>query len=115
MDLIMFKPSEKDLMGVYEIVDVNNLDINKTSYKKYQLELKSDGTFTLTPTPYIEVCESGMYEVDYSFAYNELAFRCDGFTMAHIDPGFDTFRIEFVIGDPDNGESIYFGKRTKRQ
>ena len=113
IDLFMFKPTEKELVGIYEIVDVNNLDINRGSYNKYKLEFKSNGTFTLKPTPYIEVCESGMYEVDYYFDDNELAFRCGGFIMAHIDAGFGNYRIEFVIGDPDNGESIFFGKKTE--
>jgi len=111
-EIFSTKPDEEDLIGTYHIVKVTNLDFDKNSYNKYKLQFTENGRFTLTPTPYIEVCESGKYQVDYKFAYNELSFECPtvGFTTAHIDRGFGNYKIEFIIGDPDSRQSIYFEK-----
>jgi hypothetical protein len=110
-DLFKHDPSSEEFFGEYEIVDASNLNIDKSSYDQYKLILNSDSTFKLTKTPYIDLCESGTYEVDYANDYNEIAFKCGGYYMAHIDKGFKDHRIEFVIGDPDSRESIYFGKK----
>ena len=106
------KPDEEDLVGTYQIVKVTQLDIDKNTFSNYKLRFYANGRFSLTPTPKIEVCESGKYKVDYKWNYNELSLECptSGFTSAHIDRGFGNFRIEFIIGDPDSGESIYFEK-----
>jgi hypothetical protein len=104
------KPTDKDLVGVYHITDANSL-ISTNQYHSYTLEFKNDGTFYLTPTPNINVCETGKYFVDWQFKFNELSFQCDkGFTTAHIDRNFSGYRIEFIVGDPDSGESIFFSK-----
>ncbi|MBF4473803.1 hypothetical protein [Flavobacterium sp. HJJ] len=108
------KPQTKDLVGTYHIVKVTQLDFDRNTYDKYKLQFFENGTFRLTPTPSIDVCQSGKYEVDYQFEYNELSLKCSNLvTSAHIDRGFGNYRIEFVIGDPDSGESIYFEKTEK--
>jgi len=112
VEIFSSKPDEEDLVGTYHIVEVTNLDIDKNTYNKYKLQFTENGRFTLTPTPFIKVCESGKYQVDYEFDYNELTFQCPttGFSTAHIAREFGNFKIEFTIGDPDSGESIYFEK-----
>lgn len=109
-DIFTKKPVDKDLVGIYHITDAGRL-IPTNQYRLYTIEFKKDGTFYLSPTPNINVCESGKYSVDWEFDFNELSFQCDkGFTTAHIDRGFSGFRIEFIIGDPDSGDSIFFTK-----
>ena len=104
------KPSERDLVGVYHITQADGL-IPKEIYSSFKLEFKTDGTFYLTPVPNINICESGKFSVDWQFSLNELSFQCDkGFTPAHIDRGFTGYRIEFIVGDPDEGQGIYFSK-----
>lgn len=105
------KPSDRDLVGTYHIVKVTVPEFDEATFQRYKLQFYENGTFSLTPTPHISVCESGTYEVDYDFDLNELTFGCHGgFTTAHIDRGFGSFRIEFIVGDPDSEESIYFEK-----
>jgi hypothetical protein len=105
------KPTKSELVGRYHLVDATVKDFDKSSYKKYLLVLNEDNTFTLTTTPYIDICENGKYEFDYSNYYNEIFFKCNqsGYP-AHIDRHLNYFRIEFIIGDPDTGESIFFEK-----
>ena len=105
------KPASNELVGEYQIAEIRNLDFDKATYKKYKLILKKDSTFILTPTPYIEICDSGSYAVDYSFEFNEISYRCGmGYIPSHIDRQFGNFRIEFIVGDPDSGQSIFFEK-----
>jgi len=112
-EIFTSKPDNEDLVGIYRIVKVTQLDIDKTKYSEYVLEFDEDNTFTLTQTPYIDVCESGKYKVDYKWDYNELSLECPTFfTSAHIVRDFGNFQIEFIIGDPDSGESIYFEKTS---
>ena len=109
-DKFTTKPTDKELVGIYHITDASGL-IPSNHYFSYRLEFRNDGTFHLSPTPNINVCETGKYSVDWQFNFNELSFLCDkGFTPAHIDRSFSGFRIEFIIGDPDSGESIFFSK-----
>ena len=104
------KPNKKDLVGIYHISEASNL-IPKKLYSSYTLEFKDDGTFYLSTTPGISICSDGKYSVDYQFELNEISFECNGnFTTAHIDRGFWDYRIEFIKGDPDEKESIYFLK-----
>jgi hypothetical protein len=107
------KPNQKDLVGVYHIVETTNIDFDVKTYNQYRLEFNSDSSFILSDTPYLELCDSGKYEVDYTFDGNEINLNCyndNVFRCAHIDRHFGSYRIEFVIGDPDSGESIYFKK-----
>lgn len=109
--IVETKPSDKDLIGVYHITETTNIDFDKSTFNEYKLVLRQDSTFTLTPISSIQVCDSGKYELDYRYDYNELTLRCPSYiTTAHVDRRIGSFRIEFVIGDPDSGESIYFGK-----
>jgi len=71
-ELFTSKPDQKDIVGIYSISETRNLAFDKSKYKNYQLELKNDGTFILTKTPYINcLCDTGMYKVDYHFEDNE--------------------------------------------
>lgn len=109
-DKLTKKPTDKDLIGIYHITEARGL-INSNQYRSHKLEFKNDGTFYLSPTPNINVCETGKYSVDWQFSFNELSFLCNkGLTTAHIDRSFSGFKIEFIIGDPDSGESIFFTK-----
>ncbi len=110
-DTFTAKPTNKDLVGIYHITGASGL-IAKSQYHLYKLEFRPDGTFYLSHTPNIDICETGKYVVDWQFELNEISFQCDnaGFTPAHIDRSFSGYRIEFIIGDPDSGESIFFTK-----
>lgn len=109
--LTFAKPTQSDLVGKYHISKATVRNFSASAFNKYKLEFKRDSTFELTPTPNIDVCDSGKYEVDYQFEYNEISFRCNNtVTPAHIDRHFGYYRIEFIVGDPDSGESIYFEK-----
>ena len=105
------KPTQLDLVGKYHISKVTAQSPEKSNNGKFRLEFKRDGTFELTPLPGVEICDKGKYSVGYSFDDNEISFMCSGFiTTAHIDRHYNYYRIEFIIGDPDSGESIYFEK-----
>jgi len=116
-DKYSYKPDKKDLIGEYHIVKVTRLNFNKETSNNYKLNLYSNGNFTLTKTPFIEIYGNGKYDVDYDDEYNELSLEYSmngkhGFTVAHINRTFFGYKIEFIIGDPDSGESIYFEKIT---
>lgn len=102
------KPDKKDLVGKYVMSDASFISNEK---EKYTLQFFNSGKYKITETPNIDLCENGEYDVDYQFDGNELSFKCDGgYRIASIDRGFGGYRIQFVIGDPDSGESIYFEK-----
>lgn len=104
------KPTAKELVGTYHITDASGL-IASNQFRSYRLEFRNDETFILSRTPNINVCETGKYSVDWQFSFNELSFQCDkGLTTAHINRSISGYRIEFIIGDPDSGESIFFTK-----
>lgn len=111
-DSIKFKPTQKDLVGEYRISEVENLDFDKKTFNNYRLILKEDNTFKLTHTPYVDICDSGKYLIDSSFSgQNEISYQCGpGYIGGSLDRGLNSFRIEFIIGDPDSRQSIYFKK-----
>ena len=110
-EIFTSKPNKETLVGIYQIVKVTQLDIDKDTYDQYVLKLNKGNTFTLTPTPYIDICISGEYKVNYKMYYNELSLWCPSvISSVHIDRNFGDFQIEFVIGDPDSGQSIFFEK-----
>jgi len=105
------KPDKEDLVGKYKIVEVSGSYINDLDFDLYILEFYQDGTFTLNETPYINICTNGEYDVNYSFDGNELSMKCPNMTYhKHIERGLDFYRIEFIFGDPDSGDSIFFQK-----
>lgn len=110
-EIFTSKPDNSDLVGKFQIVKVTQLDFDKSTFKNYHLQFHENGKFTLTPTPFIDVCKSGKFKINYDSYYNELSLECSAFyTTAHIDRGFGGYKIEFVIGDPDSGRSIFFEK-----
>ena len=107
-DVFSAKPNKQDLVGKYKMSNSSFLDICKENYK---LELFKNGTFSISKTPNINICKNGKYDVDYEFEGNEISFKCgNSYHMASINRGFGNYKIEFIIGDPDSGESIYFEK-----
>ena len=107
-ELFSEKPNKQDLVGKYKMTNSSFLDIGKENYK---LELFINGTFSISKTPRIDLCENGKYDVDYEYEGNEISFECGNSSqMASINRGFGNYKIEFIIGDPDSGESIYFEK-----
>jgi len=114
-DRYFYKPDKKDLIGEYHIVKVTHLNFDKDTYNNYKLKLYPNGNYTLTKTPFIGNYGNGKYDVDYDYEFNELSLEYSmdgkhGFTVAHINRTFFGYKIEFCIGDPDSGESIYFEK-----
>jgi len=110
-DLTFAKPTQAELIGKYHIIEATNNRFDPSTFYRFKLEFKKDSTFELTPLTDVEVCSKGKYKVDYQFDYNELTFYCGKeVTSAHIDRHFGFYRIEFIIGDPDSGDSIYFEK-----
>jgi hypothetical protein len=109
-NIISTKPDEQDIVGTYQISDDSGL-LKGHKLNKFKLVLKQDYTYTFTPIPMISICQEGKYELDYQFKLNELTFRCEnGLIPAHLNRELGGFTIEFVIGDPDGGESIHFKK-----
>jgi hypothetical protein len=109
--LTFAKPTQLELVGKYHISEATVRNFDKSTFNKFKLEFKRDSTFELTPTPNIEVCSKGKYKVDYQFYYNEISLECENMgKSAHIDRHYGYYRIEFIIGDPDSGESIFFEK-----
>jgi energy-coupling factor transporter transmembrane protein EcfT len=105
------KPNKKDLVGKYEMSNSSFIDNRK---ENYNLEFFENGNFKISKTPYIDLCENGIYDVDYEFEDNEVSLKCgNGYSTARIDREFGNYKIEFIIGDPDSGESIYFEKIEK--
>lgn len=119
VEIFTAKPNEKELVGVYHISEVRNLDFDKSTFNNYKLQLNNDKSFYLSPTPFIEVCDSGQFEVTYHFMEdNRLWFDCSDrhkgfFGVTQIDRHFGSYRIEFIIGDPDSRKSIYYEKIKK--
>jgi|GEM_PF-2857830 len=105
------KPNQKELIGTYKISKITTSNIASKNLDKYKLRLFKNGEFQMTPISGIETCEKGNYELDYDLEYNELSFYCGNVvTTAHIDGKIGGYSIEFIIGDPDSGKSIYFEK-----
>lgn len=107
-EMFSAKPNKQDLVGKYKMSNSSFYGVGKENYK---LELFKNGTFSISYIPSIDLCENGKYEVDYKFEDNEISFECgNSCHMASINRGFGNYKIEFIIGDPDSGESIYFEK-----
>jgi len=110
-NLIFAKPTQVELVGTYHISKVTVGDFDPSTFHKFKLEFKKDSTFELTPLKDVDICDKGKYSVDYEFDGNELTFYCGKeITTGHIDRHYGFYRIEFIIDDPDSGESIYFEK-----
>jgi len=108
-ELFTAKPTAQELAGVYHIAKITGIELNPEIQNTSTLQFFEDGTFTLSPTPYLDVCTTGTYTVDYGSTYNELSFRCEGIIYsAHIVREFQGVQIEFIIGDPDSGNGIFF-------
>lgn len=108
---ISFKPKQDDLVGKYEISEVSTIKIEKTEFSKYYLELKNNGDFYFNNKPEIDICEIGKYKLYNSTDESQISFDC-GYnnSSAKIISGLNSFEIEFIIGDPDSGESIRYKK-----
>ena len=105
------KPNNNDIIGAYKISKITSSQIDKNNINKYFLTLHENGEFEMTKIPILNICEKGKYELDYNYEFNELTFQCGNqFSTAHIDTNVNNYEIEFIIGDPDSGESIYFEK-----
>ena len=112
-ELINQKPDNKELVGTYRVTNATNLDFDINYFDEYKLIFYDDNSFSLTPTPYIEICDTGKFDVSYDFLKgNDLIFHCPNciYLTTKIDRHFSYYRIEFIIGDPDSGERIYFEK-----
>lgn len=96
-EILTTKPNLEELTGKY------------VSSENYKLKLLSNGNFEMDNIPEIDLCENGkfrFYEED-----DEIWFNCDSISSsAKIDRGIGDYKIEFIIGDPDSGESVYFEK-----
>jgi hypothetical protein len=101
-EIFASKPDEKDLVGKYV----------STENESYELEFLENGNFELSNIPEIDLCETGKYRLDSN--KDEIMFDCDSVSnYAKIDRGFGNYKIQFIIGDPDGGENIYFEKIKK--
>ena len=110
------QPSQKDLVGIYQVTKVTERDANIASYNHCILELKSDSTFTLTGNlgNITLACSKGKYMVNYESDENTLRLTCGKeFDVFHIDREIGFYRIELIMGDGYDGYSstgIYFEK-----
>jgi hypothetical protein len=96
-EILTTKPNLEELAGKY------------VSSENYKLKLLSNGNFEMDNIPEIDLCENGKFRFDEDD--DEIWFNCDSISSsAKIDRGIGDYKIEFVIGDPDSGESVYFEK-----
>ena len=110
-DLLASKPSPADLVGIYKISEVTKPNITKLVTDGYRLILKSDSSFILTALEDVDAPDSGRYIVDFERSLNELTLSGNGYAKGVcINRHIGSFNIEFLIGDPDSGESYYFEK-----
>lgn len=108
---ISFNPNQNDIIGKYEISEVSNIEIKKTEFGKYNLVLKQNGEFYFENKPEIDICENGTYKYYKSGNESEVGFDCGNInSSAKIVSNLSSFKIEFIIGDPDSGESICYKK-----
>ena len=108
--LFAYRPTDKALVGMYQIVSADN-GIPEHDFHKYTLLLNEDSTFILSPTPDIHLCNYGTYEVDFQFSDNELSFRCEQtWYPKHIKRKWNGFEIEFFLHTGNGSKSICFGK-----
>ncbi len=108
---ISFKPNKNDIIGKYEISEASNVGIDKNEFKNYNLELKKNGEFQISNIPNLYICENGTYKFHNTENESEINFDgCNANNSANIVSSLNSFKIEFIIGDPDSGESIYFKK-----
>lgn len=109
---ISFKPNKNDLVGIYEIEDVSNMEIDKKDFKNHKLELYRNGAFKFINKPEIDIsCDEGKYK--FLNDENEIGLLIDcgnRVSSAKIISNFNSFEIKFEIGDLDSGESIYYKK-----
>lgn len=110
-DKISFQPNKNDVVGKYEISKVSNIEIENNDFEKYSLELKENREFYFKHKPEIEICENGTYKLTKSQSETNIVFQC-GYSdnTAIIVNSLSSFEIEFIIGDPDNGQSISYKK-----
>lgn len=108
---ISFKPSDNDLIGKYEISVVSNIKIDKNDFEKCKLVLMKNGEFYVENKPNIDICENGKYNLYNSEDEIRINFNCsNNNALATIISNLSSFKIEFIIGDPDSSESISFKK-----
>jgi hypothetical protein len=96
-EILTTKPNLEELAGKY------------VSSENYKLKLLSNGNFEMDNIPEIDLCENGKFRFDEED--DEIWFNCDSISSsAKIDRRIGNYKIEFIIGDPDSGESVYFEK-----
>ncbi len=109
---ISFQPNKNDLIGIYEIENVSNMEIDEKDFKKHKLELYQNGAFKFINKPEIDIsCDKGKYK--FWNNENEIGLLIDcgnRVSSAKIISNFNSFEIKFEIGDPDSRESIYYKK-----
>lgn len=98
--LFSCEKKEVNIVGKYKFSS-SDIPINET-FKKQILELKPDKSYNFKNANSLNMCDNGLYEVDYKFEYNEISFECgNNFRMAHIENGFWNTKIVFQINSED--------------
>ena len=109
-DFLTTNPTKTDIVGVYKIIEVNNLEIKEENYENYELKLKKNGEFEIDKIPYLQNCSSGKYSFDPENLF--FGLQCDSIyiTNFEIEKNIGTFKIKYIHSDPDNAQNIYFEK-----
>lgn len=111
---ILDRPEEKDIVGIYYL---------KESSGKYasnqKVEFRPDGTFEATNIPdSMEISfnsGSGRWELtkDFTWWRIKLHYESNYGTDVSLCQDKDHYKIEITIGDPDEGNYLYFVKKDK--
>jgi hypothetical protein len=104
----LMKPSSKELVGVYAVIDSKNIAQNT---KNCNLIIENDLTYVFTSLPLQKTEEVGRFKLSYDKKYHELIFYSDkNFRTAYIDRHFNGFTLKVnLIGD-NNQQTISFTK-----
>lgn len=111
---LLYEVTEDNILGTYKVSESSTIDVN--SLEKVRLKINSDGGFYLNQKiPNVTICQKGKFEFSQEIEdENALSFYCGNvISVQGIKRNFTNFEIEFMIGDPDNNEAIYFEKIEK--
>lgn len=108
---LLYEVTDGNIVGTYKVSKSST--INSSDLEKIRLTIDSKGNFYLNDRiPKVNICHKGKFEFSPEIEdENALSFYCGNrISVQGIKRNFTNFEIEFMIGDPDSNETIYFEK-----
>lgn len=106
---LLYEVTDGNIVGTYKVSKSSTIDVS--DLEKIRLRLDSKGNFYLNDRiPKVNICQKGKFEFSPEIEeINAMSFSCgDTISVQGIKRNFTNFEIEFMIGDPDSNETIYF-------